>query len=98
MNRGLVYDWAQFSLATGESDYSVVENIAALFNNVPLAKSIVIFHNKEIGLKFNSTLMPKMTLGIARSPFQSPERFLEVKNIFLSNSTGSTVTMEILIW
>ena len=96
--RPVTYDWKSFSLANGASDYDVATEIAALFNNVPVAKNIVIFHNKEIGIKFNSTTMPKVTLPMSRSPFQSPQRFLMVKNIFLSNASGDSCTMEVFLW
>jgi len=94
----LTYDWASFSLANLASDYDVSAEIAALFNNVPYATHCVIFFNKEIGVRFNTTTMPKITLGISRSPFQSPSDFLELKNIFLSNASGASATIEIFLW
>jgi len=93
-----VYDWASFALSNGESDYDVSAEVAALFSNVKYAKHLVIFHNYEIGLKLNSTLMPKITLGISRSPFQSPAHFLEISNLYLSNASGSSATIEIFLW
>ena len=96
--KGLVYDWSEFSLADGEADYDVKSGVAALFNNIPNAQNIAMFFNKEIGVRINSTVMPKMTFGISRSPFQSPEGFLEIKNLFLSNASGAICTVEVLLW
>lgn len=96
--KGKVYDYASFSLTNGQSDYDVKANVAALFSNVPYAHHIAIFFNKEIGVRFNTVVQPKITMGISKSPFQSPSNFLEVKNIFLSNSSGETATIEILTW
>ena len=64
--------------------------------NIPLAKNIVIFFNQEITIRFNSTLMPGAVLPISRSPFQSPSRFLDTSNIYLTNTTAATV--EIWLW
>lgn len=97
-NRPITYDWASFTLDNGETDYDVATEVAALFSNVPLARHVVIFHNQEIGLRFNSTLLPKITLGISRSPFQSPNYFLDVTNILLSNASGTNATIEIFLW
>lgn len=96
--RPLSYDYASFSLNTGESDFDVSAEVAALFSNVKVARNVVIFFNKAISAKFNNTLMPAIALGINRSPFQSPERFLDISNIYLSNSSGETATVEIILW
>lgn len=92
------YDWASFSVTNGQSDYDVKAGVAALFSNVPVAKNIVIFFDKQISIKFNSTLMPAAVMPISRSPFQSPLRFLDIKNFYLSNSSGSTATVECWLW
>lgn len=94
---GLVYDWASFSLANGQTDYNVKTEQAALFNNVPHATGMAIFFDQEIGLRWNSTVMPKVTLSIDRSPFQSPANFIEIKNIFLSNASDDA-TVQIYLW
>ena len=95
MKPGITYDWATFNLSTGQSDYDVKANQSALFDNVTVARNIIIFFNKQISIKFNSTLMPAATLPISRSPFQLPYFFLDVKNIYLTNNSGETVGVEI---
>ena len=96
--RPIFYDWASFTLTNGQSDYDVKSNVAALFSNVPLAKNISIKFDKAISMKINLTLMPAITLPIGDSPFQSPERFLDIKNIYLSNSSGSSASIQIFLW
>lgn len=95
---GKVYDWSLVTLVNGASDYDVKTEVAALFSNVPYAHGIALFHNKEIKIRFNSVLMPQITAGISRSPFQTPDNFLEISNLFLSNDSGSDCVVEILIW
>ena len=92
----LVYDQKLFTLPANQTDYSVATNQATLFNNVPFAKNVVIFHNKQISIRFNSALMPLAILPISRSPFQSPVRFLEVNDILLTNTDEAT--LEIWLW
>jgi len=92
------YDWASFTLSNGASDYDVATEIAALFSNVPVGHHFTIFHNTAISMKINSTLMPAITLSIAQNPFQTPNDFLEIKNIYLSNASGGNCTIEILLW
>ena len=94
--RPIQYDWASFTLPANQTNYDVKSNQSALFDNIPLAKNIVIFFNQEITIRFNSTLMPGAVLPISRSPFQSPSRFLDTSNIYLTNTTAATV--EIWLW
>ena len=42
----LTYDWASFTIATGQTNYDVKTNVVALFSNVPVAKNFVLFFNK----------------------------------------------------
>jgi len=95
-NRPLEYDHLKFTLPTSQTDYDVKSEQSALFSNVPVAKNVVIFHNQEISIRFNSTLMPLAILPISRSPFQSPNRWLETNNIYLTNTTAATI--EIWLW
>ena len=96
--RGLTYDYKSFSLANGESDYDVADEVAELFNNVPVAKNVAIKFNYAISLKINTVLMPSIDLGLSDSPFQLPNGFLEISNLFLTNESGATCTVKILIW
>lgn len=97
-NRPIFYDWATFTLTNGQSDYDVKTNVAALFSNVPYAKNIFLYSTKEIGVKFNSTLMPKITMPLVELPFRSPDRFLTISNLYLSNASGGDSTVKVFLW
>lgn len=97
-NRPITYDYKSFTLNNGQTNYDVDSNQSALFSNVKVAKNVVIFTDQEISVKFNNTAMPAISLPISRSPFQSPARFLEINNIYLTNASGSNATIEILLW
>jgi len=94
--RALRYDWASFELPANQTNYDVATEQSALFNNVPYAKNVVIFHNQQISIRWNNTLMPLAVLPISRSPFQSPDRWLETSNIYLTNTAETIV--EIWLW
>lgn len=89
------YDYKEFTLSNGEADYDVKANIVELFLNVPVASRVIIKTNKNISFRFNNTLLPLVDLDIGDSPYQSPENFLEVNNIYLTNSSGSDATVAI---
>lgn len=95
---GIAYDFSAFSVLTASTDYDLKSNVAALFLNVKVAKNISIIFDQDISIKFNSTLLPAITLLTSDSPFQFPTKFIDIKNIFLSNSSGSTVNIKILLW
>lgn len=90
------YDYKEFALANGQSDYDVKANILDLFNNVSLAKRVIIKTNKTISFKFNNTILPAVELRVGDSPYQSPENFIDVSNIYLTNGSGAEAT--IAIW
>jgi len=92
------YDQKKFTLPANSTTYDVATSQATLFNNIPYAHNVILIFNKEIKVQFNSTLMPLAILPLSRSPFQSPSRFLEVSNIFLTESNGVDVDCEIWLW
>lgn len=92
------YDFAQFTLATGQTDYDVKANQATLFSNILVAKKCFIWSDQNISFKFNSsgfTAIP-LNVGNGESPFEGKDIFL-VRNIFITNASGSTATIKILL-
>lgn len=96
-NVGITYDYKQFNVNNGQTDYDVKSNQSDLFNNVPVGKKVVIFTNVDVTIKFNNSNLPGISLPVTRSPWQTPQDFLEINNIFITNSSGSTATIEILL-
>ena len=94
----LVYEQLKFVLPANSTDYDVKTEQATLFNNVSVAKNVILMFDKEIKVKFNSTLLPLAILPISRSPFQSPPRWLDTVNIFLTESNGVNVNLEVWLW
>lgn len=96
--RPLVYDFKSFTLSTGQVDYDVDANVSDLFNNVPVAQSITIFTTQNITFKLNSSSMPSVTLDTVYQPFESPDNFIEITNIFLTNLSGTDSTVKIWLY
>lgn len=93
-----VYDFAQFTLNTGTTDYNVKSNQATLFVNIPLASKVFIWSNFNISFKFNSTSNTAIPLdvGNGESPFEGRDLILAT-NIYLTNTSGSNATIKILL-
>jgi len=95
------YDNAKFTLATGQTDYDVATNQAALFDNIKVARRVVIKSDVTLTFKFNNSNLPAIEMVVAgavkESPFQLPEGFLDVTNIFITNASGSTANIEIML-
>lgn len=93
-----VYDWVTFTLNTGTTDYDVKANQANLFLNIPNATKQFIWSNQNISFKFNRTGNPAIILdvGNGESPFEGKDIFTAT-NIYLTNSSGSTATIKILL-
>ena len=92
------YDFAQFNLNTGTSDYDVKSNQSSLFQNILIAKKVFIWSNQNISFKFNSTIYTAIPLdvGNGESPYEGKDILL-VRNIFITNSSGSTATIKVLL-
>ena len=89
------YDYKEFTLATGESDYDVSDQVLELFNRIKVASHVVIRTTQDISFKFNNANLPAISLGIGESPYQPPRNFISVSNIFLTNASGATATISI---
>lgn len=92
------YDYATFTLATGQTDYNVKSNQPLLFLNIPNANVQYIWSTQNISFKFNRTGNPSIPLdvGNGESPFEG-KGLLMTNNIFLTNASGSTATIKILL-
>lgn len=90
------YDWASFTLATGQTDYDLKANQAALFKNLVQARGIIIISDQAINVKLNNTAFPAMTITVAQMPWEFIDLKI-IKDAFLSNSSGSTANIEVLL-
>ncbi len=91
------YDYCpSFVIPTGTTDYDLKANQATLWNNLQMAKGIVIKCDQTIGIKINSTAMPRMTCTSAQAPFEFLNKKL-IRNAFITNNSGSDVNIEVLL-
>ena len=91
-----VYDYAEFVVGTGVTDYNVLANQSALFKNCKSAWLVLMEYNKDISIKFNNTDMPAIACGYETSPREWRDVF-KVSNIFITNNSGATATIGILL-
>jgi len=92
------YDYASFTVVTATTDKDIKADIAALFSNVNVCKRLIIKTNKNITCKFNTTSHPAFPIDIGDSPFQLPPEYLDIDNIFISNNSGATATIQIWLF
>jgi len=101
MLNSIQYDRKKFTLATGQTDYSVSTNIAELFDNIKVARQVVIKSDVTITFKFNNDDLPSFEIVVSssvdESPFQLPRDFLDVTDIFITNASGSTANLDIML-
>jgi len=106
------YEYKQFTLSSGASDYNVKTNQTALFGgstspikpvttNPATQQQVVrrvcrIIADKKLGIKFNATGNPEIIMESSESPFV--ECNLDISNIFLTNEVGSDTTVGILLY
>jgi len=89
-----IYDWAEFTLNTGETDYDVGANVSGLFSNIKAARKVVIETTRNISARLNSTLFPAVKIDAGSSPVEMKD-LLIIRSIYLTNSSGSAATVRI---
>lgn len=89
-----IYDWAEFTLANGASNYDVKSNVISLFSNIVDARKVVIRTNRDIGVRFNSTLFPLVKIDSGETPAEVAE-LMTIKNMYMTNASGSDATIRV---
>ena len=93
------YESVEFTLTDGQSDYNLDTQQAdflAVFNtgSVNYPSQVKIRTDQTITVKLNSTSNDSITIASTDSPLDI--RGIEIRNIFLSNSSGSSAAVKLL--
>ncbi len=88
-----VYDNAEFTLATGLSDYDANAGVANAFSNITTARYTEIRTDQTITVKLNSTSNHSITITSSDSPYMIDN--LEITNVYITNASGSTANIKI---
>ena len=95
------YDAKKFTLEDGQTNYDVKANVAELFDNIKVARRVVIKSDQTLTFRFNNVNLPTFEMVVSQnkneSPFQMPENFMSIVNIFVTNASGSTANIEIIL-
>ena len=95
------YDDKKFTLTDSTTNHDVKTNQAELFDNIKVARSVIIKTDQTITVRFNNVNLPAIEIVVSgtknESPYQSPKDFLDVTNIFITNASGATVNLEIML-
>jgi len=92
---GETYESDTFNVTDGTTDYDVDSNQANLFDDRTYANYVSIRTDATISVKFNSTDDDSITITTGDSPFVID--FLEVLNIFITNSSGGTASVQVIL-
>ena len=88
------YDSAEFTLTTGNTDYDVRTEIAGFFKNIKVYRKVEIRTNVNISVKLNKTGNSAITINFTDSPYTLD--IIEVTNIYITNSSGSTASIKLI--
>lgn len=95
------YESIEFTLNDGQSNYNLATNQATFLgryfgiNDQPLPTQIRITTNQTISIKLNTTSDHSITITSTDVPYYI--KGVQIKNVFLSNSSGSNATVRILL-
>lgn len=99
MQTNNLYDYASFTIATATTDYDVKTNETDLWSNINVAGMCRLTFNKAISIKFNVTTLPAVDFAATESGvkignshvFDIPIAY--ISNLYITNTSGDTVTM-----
>ena len=89
------YDFHSFTVVTGQTDRNIRSNESSLWDNVKVYRRVELRVDGLVTIKLNSAANPGITIDMIDSPYVIPFD-IEVTNLFISNSSGSTVTIKLL--
>lgn len=92
-----IYDFVpSFTIATATTDYDLKAQQASAFKNLSRAWLVIIWTDQDISIKFNATANPAIPVPMGESPFEF-KNIIEVSNIFISNASGSTANVKVML-
>lgn len=98
MTNPISYDYKSFAVTSGQSDYDVKTQQTELFYNVKSASRMIIKTSQDITIKLNNAIYNAFPITVSDSPFQLPANYVDIKNIFITNTSGNTATVEIWLF
>lgn len=87
------YNNAEFTVATGLSDYDVATNESSGFSSITTARNVEIRTDQTITVKLNSTSNHSITITSTDSPRSWID--IEITNVYITNASGSTANVKI---
>lgn len=90
-----VYDAIQSSIVTATTDYDVKTNDGGWSNIGATARYLIIQFDQDITIKFNASTNDGLAVASTSSPMTI--NTLEVTNLFITNTSGSTVTVDVFM-
>ena len=90
------YDAAEFTVSTGTTNYDVATNQAGLWNNVSSPGYVNFRTDQTVTIRLNDTSYPAVTITSTDSPFIL-QNSLPISNIYVTNNSGNTANIKILM-
>ena len=90
------YDWDEFTVANGTTNYDVSAQQSAMFSNVPRAWLAIIDSDQDVTIRFNSTDNPAINHEVIKAPWEW-RNILEITNMYITNNSGSTVNIKVFL-
>ena len=91
------YDFVNsFTIATATTDYDLKTQQATAFANLSRAWLVIIWTDQDISIKFNSTSNPAIVVPADQSPFEF-RNIIAVSNIYITNNSGATVNIKVML-
>ena len=93
------YESKEFTVANAQTDYDMKTQVTDAFSTVKRAHGIIIRTDQSISVKLNATGSDSITLTSTEAQLVvGQEMRMEITNIFITNASGSTANVKILLF
>lgn len=94
-----LYDSAEASITTGQTNYDVRANFSGAFVNVRKARACIIRSDQTVTIRFNSTSNAAITLDVSEGKLEiTKEMGFEIGDLYITNASGSTAAIKVLLF
>ena len=94
-----IYESKEFTVANGQTNYNVKTQVTDAFTDIVKAHAVIIRTDQTITVRFNSTDNDAATITASEGQLVlTSDMRLEITNIFITNSSGATANVKIMLF
>ena len=93
------YESKEFTVANGQTNYDIKDQVTGAFTTVVKAHAIIIRTDQTITVRLNSTSNDAITISSTEAQLTvGQDMRLEITNVYITNASGATANVKIMLF